>query len=157
MNLKQALVRSMHRADAKIKARTEGLTHADSMQQLDFPANCMNWNLGHIMVYRHVYLGWIDGKSEADKDEFAMYGYNSPFMTADSPAMPLETILTRLDEVSAQVVSALEALPDAKLDEVFDEESGATLGDRLEFYLIYHETTHIGMLEILQELAHSRR
>lgn len=157
MNLKQALIRSMHRADAKIKQRTEGLTHADSMQQLDFAANCMNWNLGHIMVYRMEYLGWIDGKSKSDKAEFAMYGYDSPLMKADSPAMPLETILARLDEASAWVVSALEALPDGKLDEVFDAESGTTLGDRLEFYLIYHETTHIGMLEILQELAHSRR
>ena len=47
--------------DRSIKMRIEGLTHADSMKQLSFPANCMNWNIGHIMVFRDVYLGAIDG------------------------------------------------------------------------------------------------
>ena len=41
--------------DRSIKLRIEGLTHADSMKQLPFPGNCMNWNIGHIMVYRDEY------------------------------------------------------------------------------------------------------
>ena len=36
--------------DRVIKNKTNGLTHADSMKQLPFPANCMNWNLGHILI-----------------------------------------------------------------------------------------------------------
>ena len=49
-------------ANNVIKQKTEGLTHADSMLQLPIPANCMNWILGHIMVYREQYLGVIDGR-----------------------------------------------------------------------------------------------
>ena len=60
--------------DRAIKMQIEGLTHADSMKQLPFPANCMNWNIGHIMVYREQYLGVIDGVSSADSAEFAIYG-----------------------------------------------------------------------------------
>ena len=60
--------------DRIVKMRTEGLSHADSMKQLPFPANCMNWNIGHLMVYREQYLGAIDGVSMADSAEFAHSG-----------------------------------------------------------------------------------
>ena len=64
-----------------IKQKTEGLTHADSMLQLPIPANCMNWILGHIMVYRMQYLGVIDGVSKPDEGEFALYGFGSEPLT----------------------------------------------------------------------------
>ena len=31
-----------------IKAQTKGLSHADSLLQLPFRGNCLNWVLGHI-------------------------------------------------------------------------------------------------------------
>lgn len=139
--------------DRIIKGKTEGLTHEDSMKQLPFPGNCMNWNIGHILVYRAQYLGLIDGKSKPDEAEFAIYGAGSEPLTDSNKALPLDTLLTRLNEASAQVISALESLPPEKLTEVFDEEKGTTVDDRLSFYLMFHESYHTGQLEILQELA----
>lgn len=136
-----------------IKGKTEGLTHADSMKQLPFPGNCMNWNIGHILVYRAQYLGLIDGTSKPNEAEFAMYGAGSEPLTDSGKAIPLETLLTRLDESAAQVIAALEAMPPEKLTEIIDEEKGTTVEDRLDFYLIFHESYHTGQLEILQELA----
>ncbi len=146
-------INSVHRIDSIIKRQCAGLTHADSMLQLPFPGNCMNWNLGHILVYRMQYLGLIDGVSKPDPDEFAVYGAGSQPLTESSLAIPLETLLARLDEASTWIVSALEELPSSRLMEVYDAEKGTTIEDRLSFYLIFHESYHAGQLEYLRELA----
>lgn len=146
-------IASVQRIDRIIKAKTEGLSHADTMKQLPFPGNCMNWNLGHILVYRMQYLGFIDGTSKPDPEEFKIYGGGSEPLTDSDKAMPLSTLLTRLDEASAQVIAALEAMPLERLDTLFDEARGQTVADRLDFYLIFHESYHAGQLELLEELA----
>jgi len=139
--------------DRIVKGKTEGLTHAQSMKQLPFPGNCMNWNIGHILVYRMQYLGVIDGESKPDPDEFAMYGAGSDPLTDSDKAIPLETLLERLDESSKMVISAIEKMPPEKLTEIFDAEQGTTVDDRLQFYIMFHEAYHAGQLELLQELA----
>jgi uncharacterized damage-inducible protein DinB len=146
-------IHSVQRIDRIIKGKTEGLTHADSMKQLPFPGNCMNWNLGHILVYRMQYLGVIDGVSQPDAAEFARYGAGSEPLTDSNKAIPLPTLLERLDEASAQVVKALESMPPAKLAAWYDEEKAITVGDRLDFYVVFHESYHAGQLELLRELA----
>lgn len=153
----QQLISHIGFIDRIIKGKTEGLTHADSMKQLPFPGNCMNWNLGHILVYRMQYLGVIDGVSKPDPDEFAIYGAGSEPLTDSVKAIPLETLLTRLDEASAMVVSALEKMAPEKLAEIYDAERGTTVDDRLQFYLIFHESYHAGQLELLRELALAER
>ena len=140
-----------------IKEKTEGLTHADSMLQLPFPGNCMNWILGHLMVYRMQCLGVIDGVSEADEEEFVLYGFGSEPMTDSDKAIPLETLLARLDAISEQITAALEEMPDSRLDELLDEEHGVTVAQRLHFNLVYHEAYHVGQLEPLYEQAIAKR
>lgn len=144
---------SLMRIDRIIKNKTEGLTQADSMRQLPFPGNCMNWNLGHILVYRMQYLGAIDGVTQPDPAEFAIYGAGSEPLTDSAKAIPLPTLLERLDAASAQVVAALEQMSPGRLDEWFDAEKGQTVANRLDFYMIFHESFHAGQLEPLRELA----
>lgn len=146
-------IESVKRIDRIVKGKTEGLTHADSMKQLPFPGNCMNWNVGHLLVYRMQYLGVIDGVSRPDEAEFAIYGGGSEPLTDSGKAIPLPTLLVRLEDASAQVIAALEAMPADKLAEVYDAEKGSTVADRLDFYLIFHESYHAGQLELLRELA----
>jgi len=150
-------INSLKRIDAIIKHKTDGLTHEDSMRQLPFPGNCMNWNLGHILVYRMQYVGVIDGVSKPDAAEFSLYGGGSQPLTDSRKAMPLDVLLARLDEASAQVIAALEAMPTEKLAEVYDAARGTTVDDHLSFYLIFHESYHAGQLELLQELALASR
>ena len=144
-------------SDYVIKEKTEGLTHADSMLQLPFPGNCMNWILGHLMVYRMQCLGLIDGVSEPDEDEVALYGFGSEPMTDSDKAIPLETLLARLENLSEKIAAALEEMPESRLDEILDEERGVTVGQRLHFMLVYHEAYHVGQLEPLYELAIAKR
>ena len=140
-----------------IKQKTEDLTHADSMLQLPFPGNCMNWILGHLMVYRVQCLGNIDGVSKPDEDEFALYGFGSEPMTDSDKAIPLETLLARLDDLSERIGVALENMPESRLDELLDEENAVTVAQRLHFNLVYHEAYHVGQLEPLYELALKNR
>jgi len=146
-------INSVKLNDRIIKRQTEGITHAASMKQLPFPANCMNWNLGHLLVYRMQYLGVIDGVSKPDEAEFAIYGGGSEPLTDSDKAIPLNTLLQRLDDASEQIIAALEAMPPEKLAEIYNAENGTTVDDRLGFYLVFHEAYHIGQLEILRELA----
>jgi len=139
--------------DRSIKTRIEGLTHADSMKQLPFPGNCMNWNIGHIMVYREEYLGVIDGVSAPDAAEFAIYGGGSEPLTGSTKAMQLETLIERLDALSARLKTAFLAMPPEKLDAPYESWAGNSLDDHLHFYVVVHEAYHLGQLEILRELA----
>ncbi len=151
------LIGSLKRIDGIIARKTEGFTHDASMRQLPFPGNCMNWNLGHILVYRMQLLGVIDGVSKPDPDEFAIYGGGSEPLTDSSKAIALDVLLARLTDATAQVIAALESIPAEKLAEVYDAERGMTVEDRLVFYLIFHESYHAGQLEILHELALAHR
>ena len=136
-----------------IKGRIDGLNHEDSLRQLSFPGNCLNWNLGHLLVYRHRILGMIDGVSDADPAEFAIYGAGSEPMTDGSRAISFAELSERMDSAAAAIEAALTALPPAQLTTVIDEAQGTTLGGRLLFYLVYHEAYHTGQMEILRELA----
>ena len=142
------------RVNDGIKQKTEALTHADSMKQLPFPANCMNWNIGHIMVYREEYLGAIDGVSAPDPAEYAIYGAGTEPLTDTSKAMLLDTLIERLDASSERLKAAFQSLSPGKLNELFESHSGPQrLDDYLFFYIAVHEALHLGQLEILRELA----
>ena len=121
--------------DRSIKMRIEGLTHADSMKQLPFPSNCMNWNIGHIMVYREEYLGAIDGVSAPDAAEFAIYGGGSEPLTDSAKAIPLDTLIERLNENSERVKAAFQSLLPEKLNEQHESWAGNNLDDYLHFYV----------------------
>ena len=139
--------------DRNIKEQTENLTHADSMKQLPFPGNCMNWILGHILVYRDEYLGAIDGVSAPDAAEFAIYGGGSEPLTDSTKAIPLEILIERLDASSVRIKEAFQSLPEEKLNQPYESWAGNTLDDHLHFYVVVHEAMHLGQLEILRELA----
>ena len=137
-------------ADRMIKLSTEGITQADTMKQLPFPANCMNWNLGHLLVFRDRCLGVIDGITEPDPAEYAIYGAGSEPLTDPSKALPLNVLLERLDERSQQIKDALLSLPAEKFSEPYKTH---TLDDQLVIYIMTHEALHVGQLEVLREFV----
>ena len=140
-----------------IKGKTDEFTHDDSMCQLPFPGNCMNWNLGHLLVYRIQNLGLIDGHTQVDGTEFSLYGAGSKPLIDSNIAIPLEILLIRLEESSNTIIAELEQMSLARLDEIIDEENGTTVLQRLNFYFLFHEAYHIGQLELLQELVLSHK
>lgn len=141
-------------ADRFIKMKTEGLTHADSMKQPPFPTNCMNWNVGHLMVFREQYLGALDGMSTPNSAEYAIYGVGSEPLTESDKAIPLNILIERLDATSERLREAFQAMPLEKLNEPYKWWGARQrLDDYLHFYVVVHEALHLGELVILRELA----
>ena len=76
-----------------IKRQTAGMTHEESLMQLPFGGNCMNWVLGHIVSSRtriEAILGAPLTLSDAD---ITRYKRGSEPVMGDEDANPLERML----------------------------------------------------------------
>lgn len=136
-----------------IKRQTEGLSHADALLQLPFRANNMNWILGHLMAYRNRTLALLGEPPALDEKLAARYEQDSAPITGDEDALlPLAQLLTAVDDSQARIVAALNSMAPDGLTAIYDEERQLTRDDRLSF-LHWHETYHVGQLEILRQLA----
>ena len=145
-------IKSLGRLQWVIENQTKDISHAESMLQPPFRGNCLNWNLGHIMVYREQNLGRLDGESAYDPEEFAIYGAGSPPLTDPDLAVPLDELLTRLAVLNEKFAAALEDVSEEQLAEILNPERGTTLDDYLDFQM-FHEALHLGELTLLRQLA----
>ena len=102
-------------------------------------------------------IGLFSWPYQSSEAEFGLYGAGSEPLTVSHKAIPLETLLLRLEEASNTMLTELGKMPLEKLDEIIDEENGTTVAQRLNFYLLFHEAYHIGQLELLQELILSHK
>ena len=105
------------------------------------------------MVYRAQCLGLIDGVSQHDEDEFALYGYGSEPMTDSGKAIPLETLLARLDKLSEQIAAALEEMPESPLGRAAGRRARRHSRSAPALQPGLHEAYHVGQLEPLYEMA----
>ena len=133
-----------------IKNQTKGLNHADSVLQLPFRGNCMNWVVGHLAVYRDKMLKVIGQEGLLNEEETALYTRGSdPIINADY-AVAFERLLNAIDESQKRIIAYLEQATTDTLAAIYKEEQ--TVGDRLGG-LHWHETYHTGQLELLCQLA----
>lgn len=152
------LASAMARNLDTIQEYTKGLTHADSLRQPPFRGNCMNWVLGHIADTRNLILQQLGEEPILSEAECKRYGYGSEPICADGEdILKLDRLLALLAEAQVRIAAALErATPETLAQEVQSFLGKTTLG-RLLFFLYYHETYHLGQLELLRELALSDR
>lgn len=136
-----------------IHMQTDGLTHADSLLQLPFRGNCLNWVLGHIVDSRNTVLRLLGAQCIWTADECSVYGYGSDPITGEGKALPLERLLADLDESQNRIAAALESIsPEALAAEIEIWKGKTPLAEHLAF-LHWHETYHVGQLELLRQLA----
>lgn len=137
-----------------IKAQTQGLTHADSLLQLPFRGNCMNWVLGHIAENRNTMLRFLGEEPILSEDQAKRYGYGSEPVCADgTDILTLEQLLTALEQSQKVITDRLQRIsPEELAREVQSFLGTATLGQLL-FFLYFHETYHTGQTEALRQLA----
>src|SRR5690348_17557139 len=81
-----------------VKQQTNGLTHADSLIQLPFQGNPMNWVLGHLAANRDDVLELL-GAPPVMADDGKRYKRESdPLTGQEEGVLPLEELLARLDQ-----------------------------------------------------------
>ncbi len=148
----QKLISHFQRTHWIIKEQTKGLTHADTLLTLPFRANTMNWVLGHIADNRNGILKTFGEPPALDAALASRYARESEPVTSAEDAVPLAALLAAIDDAQERIVAALENMTDADTAVIYNEKHQFTVGDRLEF-LHWHETYHVGQLEILRQLA----
>ncbi len=119
-------------------------------------ANSANWLLGHVLVSRDEICEMLGASKQLEARVHARYDAGTAPVTAPgSDVIPLKTLLEMLDAQSAGYMAALRGLTAEKLAETITRANGSTttLGQRLMFYIIFHEATHIGGFEFSRHAA----
>ena len=130
-----------------IRRQVDGLTHEDSLLQLPFRGNCLNWVLGHIVATRNRALALLGEPPIWSEAEAARYATGSEPITSNADALPLEKILRDLDCSQERLTAALRRATDLNIPQGED-----TVGEQLAF-LHFHEAYHTGQTEMLRQLA----
>lgn len=130
----------------------DGLSHEDSLLQLPFRGNCLNWVLGHIVVSREDALSWMGVERQYTEEETARYQFDSdPITSPDDPGiLHLDRLVADLERTNQQLADAFEEISEAQLAE--KDERDQTLGYRILF-MAWHEGYHAGQTEYLRQLA----
>ncbi len=129
----------------------EGLTHEDSIQQLPFRGNCLNWVMGHIVDSRDNALRVLSCDPYMSEEQSGLYKSGSDPITPDSDALQLEWLWETYLKQDEDIRDALSKLTVDDLEKV-QSGSERTIGDRLRG-LMWHETYHVGQTEYLRQLA----
>lgn len=151
-----ALANAFERNVNIIKDQVAGLTHADSLIQLPFRANCLNWVVGHVITNRLTIFRLLEVKDiPFDAASLAHYEYDSDPITADGEGvLPLDQLMSILDQTQALLAKHLETVSPAAL-----ERSLALFGNRSDtvagwlFFFYFHDCYHTGQAEILRQAA----
>lgn len=135
----------------------DGINHEESVLQLPFKHNCMNWILGHIINNRSHVLETVDASHAWQEEVRNLYHTDTPPITSESKSVEFSRLIEQLLESVSLLQSALEKLDDANLD---DNHSNYR-GDKSRYEHLtgfhWHETFHIGQLEILRAYIESKR
>jgi uncharacterized damage-inducible protein DinB len=133
-----------------IKLQADGLTNEESLLQPPFRGNCFNWVLGHILYFRGRQMKVL-GDTSAWPDQLQRYSWESePVTAAAQDILPLNQLLSLLDQSQERLISRLQDMAEADFDATLDDRGSR--GELLAM-LQRHETYHTGQLELLRQLA----
>jgi uncharacterized damage-inducible protein DinB len=136
-----------------IHMQLKDITHAESLLQLPFRGNCMNWVIGHILDARQEWLNLLGLPGTMTEEERKTYGYDSEPITAAAQAIHLDSLAKRLDESLGTIVNKLETLTQADLDGEVEIWRGKVPAAQALSFFQWHEAYHTGQLEQLRQLA----
>jgi uncharacterized damage-inducible protein DinB len=137
-----------------IKAQTKGLSHADSLLQLPFRGNCLNWVLGHIAGNRDAIVQSLGEEPILSEAQLARYGYGSePVNGEEEGILELAELLATLESAQKRIAARLAGLTQDDLATEVESFLGTTTLAQLLFFLYWHESYHVGHTEILRQLA----
>jgi hypothetical protein len=140
-----------------IKQLVEGITHEKSVLQLPFPTNCLNWILGHILVGRNNAIEILNEEPLWDEDVLVLYRSGSDPIREDSGARQWDMLLIDLEESQKRIDKILDAFTEDQMAVIVETDRGSKPIWQHLTGLHWHETYHIGQIEILSQYAQSSR
>jgi len=138
-----------------IKMQTENITQEESLIQLPFRSNCMNWVVGHVLTNRCNILNLLDAEDLRPGIDLDHYERESdPVLGEAEGVLLLEDLIRHLEESQLRLTAALESETEESLQRL------APYRDRPErevafwlFFLYFHDSYHVGQTEILRQAA----
>lgn len=135
----------------------DNITHQESILQLPFEHNCMNWILGHIVTNRSHMLETVGAAHAWQEEVRALYHTETPPIKPESKSVQFETLVKYLDESVGLLKAALENVSDEYLEETHSNYRGEKTRYAHVTSFHWHESFHIGQLEILKSFIESKR
>lgn len=137
-----------------VHIQTEGLTHTDSLIQTPYNINCLNWVVGHIVMYRDQILELLGKQQLLSAVEKSLYARESePIRGEGKDVLRLERLLELLDQGQEQITEGLKELtPNDLENEIQVGQRRTRLSERL-FFLYFHDTYHVGQTDLLRQVA----
>ncbi len=133
-----------------IRMQTEGLTNEDSLIQPPVQGNCLNWVLGHIIYHRGLILKLLGDSPNWPEEQLLRYQRESePVLGSSEDVLTLTQLLSLLDQSQEQITAALQNTSTEALETVVNKR---TIEEQLAG-LQWHETYHMGQLELLRQLT----
>jgi hypothetical protein len=140
-----------------IHNHVDGVSDEDSLLQPPFKANCLNWIVGHIVWRRNTCLVTLGLAPLLEELVAARYMTDSKPITSAAEARPFAQLLDDLDHTQAALKAALEEASETALDQVVENDRGPKrVIEHLQGFH-WHETYHIGQLDILRAFIESNR
>lgn len=148
------LIGGLERNLGIIQAQTKGLSQADSLLQLPFRGNCLNWVLGHLADNRNTMLLCLGEEAILGEAHARRYGYGSEPVCGDGDdILTLEQLLTALEQGQSALAARLQNATGEELAGEVQSFLGTTTLGQLIFFLFWHESYHVGQPEFLRQLA----
>lgn len=151
----QTLITAFGRNIEIIQMQTENLSHQDSLIQLPFRANCLNWVVGHVLTNRFNILRLLDAEDlipEVDLDHYQRE--SEPILENGKGVLDLEDLVSLLEKSQIDLSTILqEKTPEAlQLPAVYRDRPERPLAGWL-FFLYFHDCYHVGQTELLRQAA----
>ncbi len=153
----QAIIRDYEFHNMLIRRFVDGISHEESVLQLPFAHNCLNWILGHIVTNRSHVLETVGAEHVWQDEVRELYHTDTPPIKPGDKAVQIGMLVDYLNE-SVRLLH--EALDDVS-DEILEETHTNYRGDKTRYAHLtgfhWHESFHLGQLEILKAYILSRR
>jgi uncharacterized damage-inducible protein DinB len=137
-----------------IKLQTAGLSQTDSLIQLPFRGNCMNWIVGHILTNRYNVLKLLDAELTDKARLVDRYMRDSAPITMEEEedVLPLDDLIATLDYTQSQLTGLLAKITPEELERqvAFYGRRIMSVAEWLMFFY-FHDTYHTGQTEILRQ------
>jgi len=135
----------------------DGLAQEETLIQLPFEVNCLNWILGHIVTNRSYALEVVGAEHTWQEAVRKLYNSGTDNIKPDGESMHVDVLLKYLDESVELLKNALKDVSEEYLSEHFTNYRGEKTREAHLSGFHWHETYHIGQVEIFRALALSQR
>jgi len=157
MNAASKLISDYEFTAMLVHRLVDGLTQEETLIQLPFEVNCLNWVLGHIVTNRSHALEVVSAEHAWQEYVRKLYNTGTENIKPDGESMQVDVLLKHLDESVELLKTALESAGKEYLSERFTNYRGEKTREEHLSGFNWHETYHIGQLEIFRALAISHR